>query len=47
MVRVLQQLLSLSTSEEKRKTQLIFANKTEKDIIWKDELDTLHKSHDK
>lgn len=37
MVQVLND--ALSTPGEHLKTKLLFANKTEEDILWKDELD--------
>lgn len=45
MAKVIHDLTSNELKiKESRKTKLLFANKTEKDIMWKEELDQLAKS---
>lgn len=45
MAKVIRDLTSNELKiKESRKTKLLFANKTEKDIMWREELDQLAKS---
>ena len=45
MIRVLNRFLTLPESSSKRNVQLIFANKTERDIAMRTELDNLAKEY--